>query len=180
MENNSQKSLLELAVEYLTKVGAPTSINEIIAKVLEAKGIDDPKGDKRAQLYVDITTSSKFVYMGDGAWDLKANQSLDEYDKDGVDFKGVADEDDEDGVSAADYETEEGVSDSDDEDDDASMDDDMEAYDGKNPYADSDEMESDDTDESEFDDIRDTPDQDDFDEDKYMDTMDSYEDLYDK
>lgn len=184
MENISQMSMLEVAIKVVSDNEGALAINEIIDKVLSLKGIDDPKGEKRAQLYVDITTSSKFVYMGDNAWDLKLRQSLDEYDKDGAEFNDL-DDDEEDGASVDDYnvdddEVNSSKSDEEDEDADDSESYDDEDYDGKNPYADDDDMESDDTDESEFDDIRDTPDGDDFDEDKYGDIMDNYEDLYDK
>lgn len=178
MEINSQKSLLEIAITIVEEANAPVAINDIITKALEIKGIDDPKGEKRTQLYVDITTSSMFVYMGEGKWDLKSHQSLAEFDKDGADFNDdTVVEDDE--VSAADFDTED-EEEKKDEDDEDSFEADAEEYDEKNPYADDDDMEADDTDESEFDDIRDTPDQDDFDEDKYGSIMDSYEDLYDK
>lgn len=177
MENNSQKSMLELAVEIVKKAGAPKAINEIIEEALKAKGIEDTNGDKKASLYVDITTSSDFVYMGEGCWDLKSNQSLDEYDKDGSDFNDVSDETNED-VKAEDYNTDDDEITSDDEEN--TFEEESEDYDGKNPYADDSDMEAEDTDESEFDDIRDTPDADDFDEDKYGSIMDSYEDLYDK
>lgn len=182
MENNSQKSLLELAVEVLKSAGEPLQIKEIIEKAFALNGETDPRGDKKAQLYVDITTSSKFVYMGDGAWDLKANEPLSEYDKDGVDLKieDVADEEIE-GTTAADYETEDDVEAEDDEENEDSLDqEELDSYTGKNPYGDSSDTEEEDEDESEFDDIRDTPDADEFDEDKYGDIMDSYEDLYDK
>lgn len=184
MENISQMSMLEVAIKVVADKNGAVAINDIIAEVLKLKGIEDPRGEKRAQLYVDITTSSKFVYMGDNTWDLKERQSLDEFDKDGSDFNdGIVEDDDE--ITADDYniddeDTKKSRDDDEDEeeaDDEESYDD---SYDEKNPYADDDDMESDDEDESEFDVIRDTPDQDDFDEDKYGDIMDSYEDLYDK
>ena len=183
MANNSQMSMLELAIKVVEEANGPIAINEIIEKVLELKGVDDPKGDKKTQLYVDITTSSCFVYMGDGNWDLKAHQSLSEYDKDGVDFTDDTIEDDSN-VTADDYETEEPKrASSDDEDeniDEEGNGEEAEEYASSNDsYGDGrDGEESDDEDPSEFDQIRDTPDADDFDEGKYGDIMDKYEDLY--
>ncbi len=179
----SQLSMLEAAKEIVKDSDAPVAIKDLIAKVLELKNIDD-NGDKATQLYVDITTSADFVYMGDNTWDLKDRQSLEEWDKDASAFNKdmeVEDEDDN-GVSAKDYNTEDEEStnsDEDEENDEESIDE-YDEEDEKNPYADDDDMESSDEDESEFDDIRDNPDEDEFDEDKYGDIMDSYEDLYDK
>lgn len=180
MNNNSQKSLLELAIMIVEEAEGPVAINEILAKAIELKGIDDPKGEKRTQLYVDITTSSKFVYMGNSEWDLKANQSLEQYAKDGADFnEGIADDEEEIEVSASDFDTEDGDESTGSEDDEEQVEEEI-TFSEKNPYADDNDMEEDDIDPSEFDDIRDNPDEDDFDEDKYGDIMDSYEDLYDK
>ncbi len=178
----SQLSMLEAAKEIVKDSEAPVAIKDLIAKVLELKNIDD-NGDKATQLYVDITTSADFVYMGDNTWDLKDRQSLEEWDKDASAFnKNVEDDEEENGVSAEDYNTDDEETkerDEDEENDEESLEE-FDEEDGKNPYADDDDMESNDEDESEFDDIRDNPDEDEFDEKKYGDYMDSYEDLYDK
>ena len=58
----------------------------IIQEVLELKGLDDPNGVLAAQLYIDITTSSSFVYCGEERWDLKTRQSLELFDRDGSYF----------------------------------------------------------------------------------------------
>ncbi|MDE5855526.1 MAG: DNA-directed RNA polymerase subunit delta, partial [Anaeroplasmataceae bacterium] len=96
MENVSQMSLLEVAIYLMEQKKAQQNIRALIREVLEIKGLDDADGKLATQLYIDITTSSKFVYMGNEEWDLKCRQSLDEYDKDGSAFnvKG-ADLDDE-------------------------------------------------------------------------------------
>ena len=86
MENISQMSLLEVAVMLMEQKKAPQSIRSLIKEVLEIKGLDDEDASLSTQLYIDITTSSKFVYMGNEEWDLKSRQSLDEYDKDGSAF----------------------------------------------------------------------------------------------
>ena len=98
MENISQMSLLEVAILLMEQKKNKQSIKALIKEVLEMKGLDDLDNTLATQLYIDITTSSKFVYMGDGEWDLKIRQSLDEYDKDGSAFnsKDAFVEDDED------------------------------------------------------------------------------------
>ena len=186
MANNvdySQLSMLEAAKEIVKNSEGPVAVNEIISKVLELKNIDD-NGDKATQLYVDITTSADFVYMGENMWDLKDRQSLEEWDKDASAFNKEEEmEEDSNEPTLEDFSTEEEVKTSDDEDDEDSdeVSDELDDEDdGKNPYADDSDYEADDTDESEFDTIRDNPDEDEFDEDKYGDIMDSYEDLYDK
>ena len=82
MENISQMSLLEVAILLMEQKKNKQPIMNLIKEVLEMKGLDDEDKSLATQLYIDITTSSKFVYMGDGEWDLKIRQSLDEYDKD--------------------------------------------------------------------------------------------------
>ena len=86
MENVSQMSLLEVAIYLMEQKKTQQSIRALIKEVLEIKGLDDVDGTISTQLYIDITTSSKFVYMGNEEWDLKKRQSLDEYDKDGSAF----------------------------------------------------------------------------------------------
>ncbi|MCR5705675.1 MAG: DNA-directed RNA polymerase subunit delta [Acholeplasmatales bacterium] len=189
MANNvdySQLSMLEAAKEIVKSSEGPVAVKDIIAKVLELKNIDD-NGDKATQLYVDITTSADFVYMGENMWDLKDRQSLEEWDKDASAFnKEEVEEEDTNEPSVEDFETEDEEKKASDDEDDEESDEESEETDedyeddGKNPYADDSDYESDDTDESEFDSIRDTPDEDEFDENKYGDIMDTYEDLYDK
>ena len=175
----SQLSMLEVAKEIVKNSEGPVAVSEIIKKVLELKNVDD-NGDKATQLYVDITTSADFVYMGDNTWDLKDRQSLEEWDKDASVFNKAEVEDDDDEIKSEDFNMDdEDIAEAEDEEEEDSTE--YDENDMKNPYADDDDMEAEDTDESEFDTIRDNPDDDEeFDEDKYGDIMDSYEDLYDK
>ncbi len=174
MENISQMSLLEVAVKLMEQKRGVQNIKSLIKEVLEMKGLNDETGEYTTQLYIDITTSSKFVYMGNDEWDLKSRQSLDEYDKDGSAFNSKSDE----------YEEEDEI-DSLDEDDLESDEDEEE---------DSDDYEEDELDEEEEESYDDSEDEDDlsdgedmeryteegFNEDKYNDYMDDYEDMYDE
>lgn len=170
MENIKQMSMLEVAIKLMNDKRSEQPINKIIKETLEMKGLDDPEGDLAAQLYIDITSSSCFVYMGEGAWDLKSRQSLEQWDKDGSAYAGeVEDTEPEDTLtptSMQDYEIEpeassyqsyddENISNSQDDDDD---DDDGRYYIDEDNY-DDDEMY--------------------MDEDSYNDIMDDYEDMYD-
>ncbi len=181
MENISQMSLLEVAVKLMEQKRGVQNIKSLIKEVLEMKGLNDEDGEYTTQLYIDITTSSKFVYMGNDEWDLKSRQSLDEYDKDGSAFNSKTDEfeeeDELDSLDEDDLET--------DEDEDTDEDDEE----------DSDEYEEDELDEDDEEDSYDESDEDDdlgdgedmeryteegFNEDKYNDYMDDYEDMYDE
>ncbi len=182
MENISQMSLLEVAVYLMEQKKVKQSIRDLIKEVLEVKGLDDPDGHYATQLYIDITTSSKFVYMGDEEWDLKSRQSLDEYDKDGSAFNSKEVEIEEEVVE------EEELDDTLDEEDDEYEDDE---YEDEEDEEDDDTLDEDD-DEYEDDEYEEDDDaiidgelterysEDDFNEDKYNDLMDDYEDMYEE
>ncbi len=181
MENISQMSLLEVAVKLMEQKRSVQNIKNLIKEVLEMKGLTDEDGEYTTQLYIDITTSSKFVYMGNDEWDLKSRQSLDEYDKDGSAFNSKEDDAfDEDEIDNLD---EEDLDELDDEDEEEN-DEDSDEYD-----EDSEEDEDDeDEDSDEYEDEDDLDDGEDleryseegFNEDKYNDYMDDYEDMYDE
>ena len=84
--NTEQMSMVEVAIELMKQKRSPQVIISLINEVLEMKGLDDLDGSLATQLYVDITTSSDFVFCGEGKWDLKSRQSLDVYDRDGSYF----------------------------------------------------------------------------------------------
>ena len=181
MENISQMSLLEVAILLMEQKKNKQAIKSLIKEVLEMKGLDDLDHTLATQLYIDITTSSKFVYMGDGEWDLKIRQSLDEYDKDGSAFnsKDAFVEDDED-LKDIEIEDEDNYDDEDDYDyeDEDEYDDDYEDDEDED-----DDYEYDDEDDYIGDDILDEAEvysEDDFNEDKYNDLMDDYEDMYEE
>ena len=170
MENIKQMSMLEVAIKLMNDKRSEQPIDKIIKETLEMKGLDDPEGDLAAQLYIDITSSSCFVYMGDGAWDLKSRRSLEEWDRDGSAFAGEVEESSEENniepTSMQDYEIEpEGPSyqsyddDNSDNSQDDDDDDDGRYYIDEDNYDDDDEMY--------------------MDEDSYNDIMDDYEDMYD-
>lgn len=181
MENISQMSLLEIAIKLMEQKKTKQNIKTLMKEVLEMKGLDDEDGSQATQLYIDITTSSKFVYMGDGEWDLKIRQSLDEFDKDGSAFNNkdelFEDEEDIKEIEIEDYESE--YDDYDDEDEEDN--DDLYEYDDEDEEDDDDSYEYEDEDDYIGDDILDDAEvysEDDFNEDKYNDLMDDYEDMY--
>ncbi len=183
MENISQMSLLEIAVLLMEQKQQKYSIKELIQEVLALKGIEDSSGELATKLYIDITTSSKFVYMGNEEWDLKSRQSLDEFDKDGSAFNTKEAEIDEEPLDEEEIEDE--VFDEDEYD---SEDEDEEDEDDEDEYDSEDEDEEDEDDEDYEDDedsiidgdITERYSEDDFNEDKYNDLMDDYEDMYEE
>lgn len=86
MENlNTEKSLLEITCDILAREQTSLPIKKVIKEALGNKGIvDDEKAFIR--LYSEIINSSKFVYMGEGNWDLKDREPLSQYDLDGSAF----------------------------------------------------------------------------------------------
>ena len=163
--NTEQMSMVEVAIELMKQKRSPQVIISLINEVLEMKGLDDLDGSLATQLYVDITTSSDFVFCGEGKWDLKSRQSLDVYDRDGSYFNtGEEFEDEEvEDVNLDDYNI--------DEEDEA------------DDYEDEDEEDEEDNDDIPLDDDYDPNEDDDeqdyLDEEEYNDIMDDYEDMYD-
>ena len=170
--NYEQLSLLEITIELLKEKGEPTPILEIMEEALKLKGINDPDGVAATRLYMDITASSDFVFCGEGKWDLKANQSLDIFDRDGSSYGVATDDDvkeDEDETTVDDYD----LADEDDDVKDYDYDDDDEDEDDEDNYSDEDEEDYD------YDDDDDDDGDDYLDEDKYNQYMDDYEGMYD-
>ena len=160
--NTEQLSMLEVAIELMNQKKTPQPIMSLINEVLEIKGLDDPDGTFATQLYIDITTSSNFVFCGEGKWDLKNRQSLELFDKDGSFFNTGEEYEEEEEINLDDYNVEDEEDDYDDEEDDEE-DDDYEEYDDL----------LDDIDPNEDDDENDY-----LDEQEYNDIMDDYEDMY--
>ena len=162
--NTEQLSMLEVAMELLNQKKTPQVISTLIQEVLELKGFDDPNGVLATQLYIDITTSSAFVFCGEGKWDLKSRQSLEVFDRDGSFFNtGEEYIEDEEEIDLDDYNIDDEDDYSNDDDDDEDEDDDY--YDYDLPLDDIDPNEDDD--EVSY-----------LDEQEYNDIMDDYEDMY--
>ncbi len=188
MENTEQMSLLEIAVQLVEERKGLYNIKELIRDTLAVKGISEDNTDAAVQLYVDMTASSKFVYMGDDNWDLKANQPLEAFDKDGSSFiskdeEYVPEEEEEEFFDDAEDEINESDEDDEDEDSKSEYIDDEDNLDDEEDDKKSDdgELDSEDTERYSEDDYNedDYSDDDEFNEDKYNDLMDDYEDMYD-
>ena len=175
---NNELSLIELAVKVLEQRDTPININELIEEVLKLKNINDENKAYATKLYVDITTSSKFVFLGDGMWDLKSRQPLEVFDRDGAafikpedeykepeeekEFTEDYDEDEESDYDLDDYEDE--------DDEDSDKDEDEDEDDEDDVIVEDEDYDEDELDEDKYDD--------DFEEDKYNKYMDDYEEMY--
>ncbi|MCM1130601.1 MAG: DNA-directed RNA polymerase subunit delta [Roseburia sp.] len=182
MENVSQMSLLEVAIYLMEQKKVQQNIRALIREVLEIKGLDDADGKLATQLYIDITTSSKFVYMGNEEWDLKCRQSLDEYDKDGSAFNVKGAELDDEPLDEDEDLDEESL---DEDEDEYEEDEDEDEYEREDEYDEDEESEYEDEYDEDEDAIIDGElterySEDDFNEDKYNDLMDDYEDMYEE
>lgn len=177
MENVEQMSLIEIATQLMEEHDGLYNIYELIRDTLSKKGFDVNDIDLAAQLYVDMIASSNFVYMGEDMWDLKARQSLEQYDKDGSDFV-TKEEEYQYETNLDDNEEDEDIDDlSEDELDEDELEDE-EDYDEESEDDELEDEESDD-DELEDDEELETYTEEGFNEDKYNDLMDDYEDMYD-
>ncbi len=170
--NYDNMSLFDIAYKITEESNDGYTINELLKLTLEAKGMDTSDVEVLTNLYIEICSSSKFVYLENKKWDLKTRHSLDEYDKDGSKFvdKSKVEEIDSDDTTE--------------EYDDESEDDDEESEDDENDDDDSVKEKHYHSKEDNYDDSDDYGDDysndDSFDEEKYNSTMDDYEDEYDK
>lgn len=86
--DEKEKSLINLAEDHLRAHKDPTDLYELFDTVVEQKGIElDEPGVTLNAFYAELSASAKFVYTGENTWDLKSNQPIEQWDKDGSDFK---------------------------------------------------------------------------------------------
>ena len=162
----SGMSLIEVALMIMDEHEGGISINELMSQVLELKKIgQDEYNQKLSRLYLDITTSSDFVYLGDGIWDLKSRNSLELFERDGSEFNKGYDDEDED------YDDDDSY-DEDDEDEDEESDDNYEEDDSYDDEESDDNYDDDDS----YDDEEDSYDDDNYEDEEYDDP---YEKMYD-
>ncbi|MBN3491027.1 DNA-directed RNA polymerase subunit delta [Acholeplasma equirhinis] len=84
-ENLSDLSLVDIVEHILKNSNEPISIYELIEQAANLKGVDPANTDQMTQLYMDITLSGKFVFVGEDKWALK-DGNLEFWDKDGYAF----------------------------------------------------------------------------------------------
>jgi DNA-directed RNA polymerase subunit delta len=81
-------SFVDIAETILREAKEPINLYDIFDKICEIKGVEeDAKDDLISQFYADMTISAKFVYTGDNMWDIKDNQKIELWEKDGSFYK---------------------------------------------------------------------------------------------
>lgn len=192
-------SFVGVVEEILKENKQPLELNEIIVKTGEIKGFDPENIDEVNRLYLDLTLSGLFVYVGNNEWDLK-ERNLEFWDKDGFYFiseeviEDLDFEDDYEDLDFTEFNLEDyeeqlrneelaSIDDLDVDDDDDIYEEldeeDMEALAEERAYLDM-QTKILSTDDDDIDDVDiETYDEDDYDEEEYHDIMDDYEDLYD-
>ncbi|MFP4077936.1 MAG: DNA-directed RNA polymerase subunit delta [Candidatus Izemoplasmataceae bacterium] len=91
-----EESLVNVAEDILSKSDEPIDLYDLFQKVIDKKGVEKTDADMINRFYSELVSSAKFVYTGDNTWDLKANQKIDLWDKDGSyynEYKEVHDSD---------------------------------------------------------------------------------------
>ncbi len=96
MTKTEEKSFINRAEDVLASRGEPMDLYQLFEKVLEGATVDaDAINDVLSAFYADLTTSAKFMYMGDNTWDLKRHQKIELWEKDGSfynEYKDVHDD----------------------------------------------------------------------------------------
>lgn len=84
----NELSLIDAAVVVLQTEKKAFDLYQLFDIVSAQHGLDeDEKSELITKFYADLTTSAKFVYVGDNTWDLKANQKIELWEKDGSFYK---------------------------------------------------------------------------------------------
>jgi DNA-directed RNA polymerase subunit delta len=84
----SELSLIQAAEAVLRKHKKPVDIYQLFDESLDLSFFDDDnKDDLVTKFYADLITSALFIYVGDNMWDLKENQKIELWDKDGSHYK---------------------------------------------------------------------------------------------
>lgn len=84
-ENLKKLAMVDIAEQLLRQTNQPVNIYELLDNVAGIKGVELSNTEMLVALYMDITLSGKFVFMGDDMWALKDGR-LSEWDKDSYAF----------------------------------------------------------------------------------------------
>lgn len=182
-DNYKSMAMIDVAEQLIRDHKEPMEIQELVKQIREIKEMSADDIDRLTQLYMDITTSAKFVYCGEDKWDLK-ERNLELWDKDGYAFVTMdeVEEDEEEDLDFTEFTLEEVEEEkpkaSDDEDDETvevkdkeeveELKEEKKYIEAPLPIKSTDDDNGDD--EIEFA----------YDEDDYNEIMDDYEDMYDE
>ena len=185
-KNLKDLAMIDIAEEVLRENKEPLTIDNILARIVEIKGIEKNDFDLLNQFYTDMVSSGRFVYCDNSEWDIKEN-NLEYWDKESYsftdnqtdDFDDVEDIDFTDFILPEDFE-EMVLKDTnfDDEEEEEAKVEDEEIIE-ENEYIEV-ELPMISTDDDDINETEIEFDSDDFNEDDYDDIMDDYEDMYDE
>ena len=103
----SDKSLLDLAYDYVEKSKGSVTFKALWKAVSKAKGYDEETANKKvSQFYTTLLLDGRFVTLGENKWDLRSRHT---FDKVHIDMKDVyseveaSDGDDEEEVEEKEY-----------------------------------------------------------------------------
>lgn len=81
-------SLVDIATAVLLDAKEPMNLYDLFTEVIKRKEIEvADTTDLLTNFYGDLTVSAKFVYTGENMWDLKSNQKIELWEKDGSFYK---------------------------------------------------------------------------------------------
>lgn len=96
MVDYNELSLINIAERILKEKQEPWDLYELFDAVVEKKDIELEDSAKTLnEFYAELSASAKFIYAGANRWDLKINQPLDQWDKDGSDYNEYSEVHDE-------------------------------------------------------------------------------------
>ncbi|MBE6142327.1 MAG: DNA-directed RNA polymerase subunit delta [Erysipelotrichaceae bacterium] len=83
----SDKSLLDLAYDYVEKSKGSVTFKALWKAVCKAKGYDEETANKKvSQFYTTLLLDGRFVTLGENKWDLRSRHT---FDKVHIDMKDV-------------------------------------------------------------------------------------------
>ena len=85
MINTNEQSPIDLAETILQASREPIDLYDLYDEVAKRHG-ESPSAERLNAFFAELTTSAKFVYMGDNSWDLKRRQKIELWEKDGSFF----------------------------------------------------------------------------------------------
>ena len=85
-----EKSLLEVAYDFVSASSKPVSFKDIWAFVVKEKGLEESVANaKVGQFYTTLMLDGRFVTLGENMWDLRVRHT---FDKVHIDMKDVYDD----------------------------------------------------------------------------------------
>jgi DNA-directed RNA polymerase subunit delta len=85
---STEKSLIEAATIILQNEKHPVNLYDLFDRVSADAGLtEEEKQEAITKFYTDLTVSAKFVYIGNNEFNLKSNEKIELWEKDGSFYK---------------------------------------------------------------------------------------------